>query len=99
MNKLDVILNSYFCEKSIGVWRDETYLASAYQDGDAIRLDFFRHDLKDGITWDEVQRIKAACGYGEWDAMELFPSDDAVINTGNIRHIFIYKRLSQVKRC
>ena len=98
MKKIDVTQFSYFGEKAIGVWQDETYYAAAYQDGGAIRLDFLRQDLKDGITWDEVQKIKSACGYGDNDALELFPSDDAVINTGNIRHIFIYKRLLQVKR-
>lgn len=28
----------------------------------------------DGISWEELQQIKQECGYGEWDAVEVYPA-------------------------
>lgn len=44
---------------------------------------------KDGITWDELQQIKHECGYGEWDAVEVYPADENVVNVSNMRHLWI----------
>lgn len=44
---------------------------------------------KDGITWDELQQIKHECGYGEWDAVEVYPADENVVNVANMRHLWI----------
>ena len=43
----------------------------------------------DGISWEELQQIKRECGYGEADAVEVFPSDDNVVNVANMRHLWI----------
>ncbi len=44
---------------------------------------------KDGITWDELQRLKRECGYGDADAIEIFPADVDVVNVANMRHLWI----------
>lgn len=44
---------------------------------------------KDGITWDELQRIKRECGYGDADAIEAFPADRDVVNVANMRHLWV----------
>lgn len=44
---------------------------------------------KDGITWDELQQIKHECGYGDWDAVEVYPADENVVNVANMRHLWI----------
>lgn len=44
---------------------------------------------KDGITWDELQQIKRECGYGDADAVEVYPSDVDVVNVANMRHLWI----------
>jgi hypothetical protein len=44
---------------------------------------------KDGITWDELQRIKNECGYGNTDAIEIYPADGDVVNVANMRHLWI----------
>lgn len=44
---------------------------------------------KDGITWDELQQIKRECGYGDWDAVEVYPADENVVNVANMRHLWI----------
>jgi len=44
---------------------------------------------KDGISWEELMRIKSEIGYGEMWAVECFPPDSAVVNVANIRHLWI----------
>ncbi len=43
----------------------------------------------DGITWDQLQRIKRECGYGDFEAIEIYPPDDCVVNVANARHLWI----------
>lgn len=43
----------------------------------------------DGITWDELQAIKAQCGYGNRDAVEVYPSARDEVNVANMRHLWI----------
>lgn len=43
----------------------------------------------DGITWDELQRLKREAGYGDKDAIEIYPRDRDVVDVANIRHLWI----------
>jgi len=43
----------------------------------------------DGITWDQLQAIKAAVGYGDHDALEVYPAQGDVVNVANIRHLWV----------
>lgn len=59
-----------------------------------VRLSVSRTTLKDGewvdgITWEELQRIKRECGYGDADAIEIYPGDLDVVNVANMRHLWI----------
>lgn len=90
---------SYFKEPSIGAWESQDFGAAAFRDGEAIRLDVFRKDMKDGITWDQLQTIKKECGFGDLDAVEFFPAEKDIINTGNYRHLYIFEeKLPLVRR-
>lgn len=90
---------SYFNEPSIAIWESKLYKAYAYKDDKAIRLDIERKDGKDGITWDEMQAIKNACGFEDQDAIEFYPAQADVINTGNVRHLYIFfEKLPLVRR-
>lgn len=44
---------------------------------------------RDGITWDDLQRLKRECGYGDADAIEVFPADADVVNVANMRHLWV----------
>ncbi len=44
---------------------------------------------KDGITWDDLQRLKRECGRGHLDAVEVYPADAYVVNVANQRHLWI----------
>lgn len=90
---------SYFGEASVGAWESDEFGAAAFRDGEATRLDIFRKDMKDGITWDQLRAIKNECGFADLDAVEFFPAEKDVINTGNYRHLYIFKeKLPLVRR-
>ena len=65
-------------------------MAAAFNDGEAVRLDIHRKDMSEGMGWDELMDIKRACGFGGKDAVEFYPSDAEILNTGNIRHLYIF---------
>ena len=44
---------------------------------------------RDGITWDDLQMVKAACGYAESWAVEVFPADSETVNVANMRHLWV----------
>lgn len=44
---------------------------------------------QDGISWDDLQRLKRECGYGDADAIEVFPADADVVNVANMRHLWV----------
>lgn len=78
------------------VWRSKTFLVQVFPEVDgAIRMSVARTELgkdgrwKDGITWDELQRLKREAGYGQCDAVELFPADRDLVNVANMRHLWI----------
>ena len=55
--------------------------------------------MKDGITWDEIQRIKDECGFEDKDAIEFYPAKSNVLNNGNFRHIYIFdEQLPLIRR-
>lgn len=61
-----------------------------------VRISVCRAELqgstwKDGISWDELMQIKRECGYKDFDAVEIYPMDEDIINVTNMRHIFVMK--------
>lgn len=79
----------------IKAWASRHFLAQLFVDKGNLRLSICRTEIqndgnwKDGITWDELQRVKTACGYGDDWAVEIYPPDANVINVANIRHLWI----------
>ena len=84
------------------VWRSRAFLVQEYAEPAPVlvRLSVLRTTLDpkagrwvDGITWDELQSIKAECGYGRHDALELYPPDSDVVNVANLRHLWVMREL------
>lgn len=83
-------------ERRIAVWRSRGFLVQAVQESDGIvRLSINRTAVKsdfgweEGISWDELQRLKAEAGYGDRFAVEIYPADSEVVNVANLRHLWI----------
>jgi hypothetical protein len=78
------------------VWRSSQFLVEVFPEKDgASRMSVCRtmvgEDGKwvDGISWDQLMKIKDQCGYGRDWAVEIFPSNDDVVNVANMRHLWL----------
>lgn len=78
------------------VFRSRDFLVQEFAENPpaAVRLSVCRTVMagdrwQDGITWDDLQRLKRECGYGDHDAVEVFPADADVVNVANMRHLFV----------
>lgn len=89
-------------EPILRVWRSREFLVQEYAEPAPVlvRLSVLRTTLDpkagrwlDGITRDELQQIKAECGYGQHDALELYPPDSDVVNVANMRHMWVMREL------
>jgi len=81
------------------VYLSAHFLALIYPDDNYTRISICRtsrmedqSDWQDNISWEEIQKIKSECGYGQMDAMEIYPRDSDVVNVANLRHIWVSKK-------
>lgn len=82
--------------EALRVWVSADYLAVLYRqraDGNIrLTVNSTRRNSKgrwrDGITWDELQRVKQECLGDVW-AVECYPPEQDVINVSNMRHLFV----------
>ncbi|MBC7604332.1 MAG: hypothetical protein H7255_16935 [Ramlibacter sp.] len=81
----------------VEVWRSRDYMVQIYTETAPafVRLSIHRTTLGsdqrwiDGIAWEDLQRLKAECGYGDFDAIGVYPNDRDVVNVANIRHLWV----------
>ena len=76
------------------VYRSREFMVQVFV-GEVTRLSINRTELndaggwKDGITWDEMQAVKDACGFAECDAVEAHPRKQDITYIANMRHLWI----------
>lgn len=78
-------------------YRNRDFLVQVFAEGaDITRLSINRTSVTpsgtrwlDGITWDELMGIKAAIGYGDCCAVEIYPPDNDVVDVANMRHLWV----------
>ena len=81
----------------IGVFRSRGFLVQVFGEPwpVVVRLSILRTSIKvsgdwrEDITWEELQRLKREAGYGDFDAVEVYPPDADVVNVANLRHLWI----------
>lgn len=81
----------------IEVWRSREFLVQIYAESPGIirasinRVSFDSGNDRwvDGISWEELQRVKREIGRANLDAVEVFPADRDIVNVANMRHLFI----------
>ncbi len=80
------------------VWRSRDYLVQIFRSESPevfCRMSVCRTKLdnqggwQQDIPWEDLQRLKSEAGYGELDAVEVYPADRDVINVANMRHLFV----------
>lgn len=82
---------------AIGAYRSRAFVVVAWLEPNGFtRLSINRTEwderegrFRDNISWDDLQRLKAEAGYGDVPAVELYPPDRHVLNTANMRHLFL----------
>lgn len=82
--------------KALRVWESKDYLAVLYEQPDGYRrlsVNCTRKNAqgewRDGITWDELYRVKNEClGLETW-CVEVYPADSELVRDSNIRHLFV----------
>lgn len=82
----------------VRAWRSRDFLVQLYVDrhSGCQRLSVNRTELnsdggwKDGITWDDLQRLKREAGFGNMWALEVYRADDDLVYDANIRHLFLF---------
>lgn len=92
-----------FESEPLRVWRSRDYLAVLYRqraDGNVrLTVNSVRRgrskrpgqgtDWRDGITWDELQRVKNEClGEDVW-CVEVYPAQDKLVDVNNMRHLWV----------
>lgn len=77
-------------------WRSRDFLVQLYRSPEPAiwRLSVNRTSIsgerwRDGISWDELQRLKAEAGFSHTWAVEVYPSAESVVNVGNLRHLWL----------
>lgn len=43
----------------------------------------------EGITWDDLMRLKREAGYGDAFAVEVYPEDKHVVDVASMRHLWV----------
>ena len=86
-------------DRPLRALRSRDFLVQVYNEGNGgvlVRLSINRTRLnaagtrwEDGITWDDLQRLKNEAGYGDFDAVEVYPRQSDVVNVANVRHLWV----------
>lgn len=79
------------------LWRSREFFAQVFRNTDGTyRISINRCKIascgtkwEDGITWDELQRIKNEVGFEKFAAVEIYPPVDQVVNVANMRHLWV----------
>lgn len=80
--------------RPIEVWLSGRFLAQVYEDQGHLRVSVNRikpvgGSWAEGITWDELMRVKREIGRGDAWCVEVFPPDESVVNVANLRHLWV----------
>ena len=78
-------------------WRSREFCVQAFAESNGIiRLSVNRTHVDpatmrwlDGISWDDLQRLKGEAGFGDQEAVEVYPPDGKVVDVANMRHLWV----------
>lgn len=77
------------------VWRSRDFLVQLFREPSGVRMSVNRthmpngKDWAEGISWDDLQRLKYEIGRGDLWAVELYPADEHVVDDANMRHLWL----------
>lgn len=71
------------------LWHNDQYLAQVYIFEELEQLSVQRKDGAPVDGWDDLQEIKSDIFGPEFEAVELYPAEDRLVNMGNTRHLWV----------
>jgi hypothetical protein len=71
------------------VWENDTYRVEISQCPPFVHLDISRHDQQPCTNWRDFQAIKNQLVGPQNEAIELFPSEDRLVDTANQYHLWV----------
>lgn len=72
------------------IYRNNLYIVETAVDSPFIRLSIRRHDRGPCDRWDHLQQIKNEVVGPEFEAVELFPSEQRLVDTCNEYHLWVH---------
>lgn len=82
--------NTVFGEEVAAAWVSEEFSAALVPQGGVWRLTIARTDgAAAPMSWEELMQVKRDCGFGNFDALEVYPRDEDIFNTANLRHLYL----------
>lgn len=82
--------------RPIAVLRSRSFMCQVFEEPGAIRLSFNRTSVdettwrwREDISWDELQELKRQAGYGDREAVEVYPPVGSEVNVANMRHLWV----------
>ena len=93
MKVLHTSITNCFHEAPVRIFDDGSFGAVLVRFQGYTRLSICRTgaDTDTAMSWEELQKVKSLCGFGNLDAVEVYPRDSDVVNTGNVRHLYIFE--------
>ena len=95
--EMRALADAHAPEAPVRIWRSRDFVVQLYADRKTnfARLSVNRSAIdysggwQDGITWDDLHRLKGEAGYANHWAVECFPPIAALVNVSNIRHLWL----------
>lgn len=75
---------------SLHIYQNDTYLVEVKYEKPLIHLDIRRHDFQRCTEWHDLQLIKNELIGPEYEAVQLFPAESRLVDTGNEYHLWVY---------
>ena len=86
---------SPFGETALAAWYSPEFIAGLFRQDGVLRFSVARAEVSGNpLSWEELMQVKRDCGFGDYDAVEVYPKDSDIFNTGNIRHLYFIGPLS-----
>ena len=87
-------------KRLIEVWRSRHYLCQVFYVSEEVErlsinsstIDTYNRRWRDGLTWDELSKVKEEVGRGDLDAIEFYPRTQHIVDVANIRHLWVFKK-------
>ena len=90
MEQITPKYDSPFGEKALAAWQSADYTAYLFEQSGVWRLSIIRTVYSETpLSWEELMEVKRRCGFGDYDALEVYPRDGDIFNSGNIRHLYL----------